>query len=91
MRRPPGARAWCRSSRPGAQFDRALAIATHIAAQAPLGVQAALASARLARREGPRAALEALMPALPAILQTQDMREAVLAFTQRRQAVFTGR
>lgn len=76
---------------PGAQFDAALRIAERIAAAAPLGVQAALASSRLARREGPRAALEALMPALPAILQTQDMREAVLAFTQRRQAVFTGR
>ena len=31
------------------------------------------------------------MPALPAMIQTEDMREAVLAFTQRRQAVFTGR
>jgi enoyl-CoA hydratase/carnithine racemase len=76
---------------PGAQLHAALRIAERIAAAAPLGVQAALASSRLARREGPRAALEALMPALPAILQTEDMREAVLAFTQRRQAVFSGR
>ncbi len=76
---------------PGQQFDVALAIAERIASAAPLGVQAALASSRLARREGSRAALEALMPALPAMMQTEDMREAVLAFTQRRQAVFTGR
>lgn len=76
---------------PGQQFETALSIAERIASAAPLGVQAALASSRLARREGPRAALEALMPALPALMQTEDMREAVLAFTQRRQAVFTGR
>ena len=76
---------------PGQQLAAALELAGKIAAAAPLGVQASLASSRLARRECPRAALEALMPALPAMMQTQDMREAVLAFTQRRQAVFTGR
>lgn len=76
---------------PGQQLDAALAIAGKIAAAAPLGVQASLASSRLARREGPRAALEALMPSLPAMMDTEDMREAVLAFTHRRQAVFTGR
>ena len=75
---------------PGRQLDVALEIAGKIAAAAPLGVQASLASSRLARRQGPRAALEALMPSLPAMMQTMDMREAVLAFTQRRQAVFTG-
>ncbi len=76
---------------PGKQLDMALEIAEKIAIAAPLGVQASLASSRLARREGPRAALDALMPSLPAMMQTEDMREAVLAFTQRRQAVFTGR
>jgi enoyl-CoA hydratase len=76
---------------PGRQLDVALEIAEKIAAAAPLGVQASLASSRLARREGPRTALEALMPSLPAMMATEDMREAVLAFTQRRQAVFTGR
>ena len=76
---------------PGQQLDMALAIAEKIAAAAPLGVQASLASSRMARRDGPRAALEALLPTLPAMMDTEDMREAVLAFTQRRQAVFTGR
>ena len=75
---------------PGQQLDAALAIAGKIAAAAPLGVQAALASSRLARNAGNRAGLEALMPALPAMMQTRDMAEAVLAFTERRQAVFTG-
>ena len=76
---------------PGQQLEAALEIAGKIAAAAPLGVRASLASSRLARREGPRAALEALMTSLPAMMDTEDMREAVLAFTQRRQAVFTGR
>jgi enoyl-CoA hydratase/carnithine racemase len=77
--------------KPGRQLEAALEIAEKIAAAAPLGVQAALASSRLARNAGNRVALEALMPALPAMMQTEDMREAVLAFTERRQAVFKGR
>jgi enoyl-CoA hydratase/carnithine racemase len=76
---------------PGRQLEAALQIAGRIAAAAPLGVQAALASSRLARRAGELAALQALMPALPAMMQTEDMAEAVRAFTERRQAVFTGR
>ncbi|KFN43467.1 crotonase/enoyl-CoA hydratase family protein [Arenimonas oryziterrae] len=76
---------------PGQQLDAAVQIAQRIAAAAPLGVQAALASSRLARRQGERAALDALMPALPAMLRTEDMQEAVRAFGERRQAVFTGR
>ena len=40
---------------------------------------------------GNRAGLEALMPSLPGLMQTEDMAEAVRAFTERRQAVFKGR
>jgi enoyl-CoA hydratase/carnithine racemase len=76
---------------PGRQFDTAVEVAEMIAAAAPLGVQAALASSRMARNLGNRAALEALMPSLPAMMQTEDMVEAVRAFTERRQAVFKGR
>ena len=31
------------------------------------------------------------MPSLPAMMNTEDMAEAVRAFTERRQAVFKGR
>jgi enoyl-CoA hydratase len=76
---------------PGEQLAAALEIAERIAAAAPLGVQASLASSRTARVAGDRAALDGLMPALPAMMGTEDMREAVRAFTEKRQAVFTGR
>ena len=75
----------------GQQLDAAIHIAEKIAAAAPLGVQASLASSRLARVAGNRVALEALMPALPAMLRTEDMQEAVRAFGERRQAQFSGR
>ena len=75
---------------PGEQFEAALKIARTIANAAPLGVQAALASSRLARVHGDKAALEALMPALPAMMQTQDMQEAIAAFKEKRAPVFKG-
>lgn len=76
---------------PGMQLERALAIAAHIAAQAPLGVQAALASARLARTRGDFAALAQLFPALLPVMRSEDMQEAVRAFVERRPAIFKGR
>lgn len=75
---------------PGEQFDAALKIARTIANAAPLGVQAALASSRLARIHGDKTALEALMPALPAMMKTEDMLEAIAAFTEKRAPVFKG-
>jgi enoyl-CoA hydratase len=76
---------------PGEQFESALKIARKIATAAPLGVQAALASSRLARMQGDKAALQALMPSLPAMMQTEDMHEAIAAFKEKRPAVFKGK
>jgi enoyl-CoA hydratase len=76
---------------PGAQFECALKIAHRIATAAPLGVQAALASSRLARMQGDNIALQALMPSLPAMMQTEDMHEAIAAFKEKRPAVFKGK
>ena len=53
---------WCRRCvDPGMELARALEIAQTVAAQSPLGVQATLASARLARTQGEVAALRRLM------------------------------
>lgn len=76
---------------PGEHLEMALDIAQSIAAAAPLGVQASLRLARTARRDGPEAGIAALFPALDEVMRSEDSREAVQAFAQRREPVFTGR
>jgi enoyl-CoA hydratase len=75
----------------GAQFDAALAIAERIAAQAPLAVQAALANAFTAVREGDAAAEAQLQPALVRLAASEDARIGLQAFLSRSPASFVGR
>ncbi|MFH1980391.1 MAG: crotonase/enoyl-CoA hydratase family protein [Pseudomonadota bacterium] len=75
---------------PGNQFDSAMAIARTITAQAPLGVQASLKSARLARRQGEIAAIKQLLPDLLPLMKSRDVQEGITAFIERREARFTG-
>ncbi|WP_426515937.1 crotonase/enoyl-CoA hydratase family protein [Diaminobutyricibacter sp. McL0618] len=75
----------------GEQFDRALAIAERIAAQAPLAVQATLANAKLAIRDGDAAAESELQPALARLATTKDARIGMEAFLRRTEAQFVGR
>ncbi|MCU0264605.1 MAG: crotonase/enoyl-CoA hydratase family protein [Actinomycetia bacterium] len=75
----------------GAQLARATEIAHTIAAQAPLGVQGTLANARVADAEGPAAAREHLAQLLPGVLASDDAREGLMSFVERRSARFTGR
>lgn len=74
----------------GQQFDRALAIAERIAAQAPLAVQATLANAKRAIREGDAAAESELQPALARLAATEDARIGMEAFLRREEAEFVG-
>jgi enoyl-CoA hydratase len=71
-------------------FDRAFALAEKIAAQAPLGVQATLASARIGLHEGEAAAAGALPAQVTLILKSSDAREGVQSFVERRAGKFTG-
>jgi enoyl-CoA hydratase/carnithine racemase len=75
---------------PGKQIDRAFDIATTISKQAPLGVMATLASARLARAKGENQAIARLLPDLFPIMQSQDLKEGVQSFIERREAKFKG-
>lgn len=75
----------------GTQVERATAIAERIAAQAPLGVRATLANARVARDDGPAAAVAHLQASLPPILTSADAVEGVMSFVERRPATFQGR
>jgi enoyl-CoA hydratase/carnithine racemase len=72
-------------------MDRAVALANVIAAQAPLGVRATIASARLAFTEGDEEAARRRLPDLQPILASDDAREGVQSFVERRAAVFRGR
>lgn len=75
----------------GAQLGAALAIAERIAAQAPLAVQATLANAVIAVRDGDAAAAAALQPALVRLAGSEDARIGMQAFLTRTAAEFVGR
>jgi enoyl-CoA hydratase/carnithine racemase len=73
---------------PGQQLERAIWIAQRIAAQAPLGVQATIRSARHAVEQD--AAARALLPEIMRLMSTNDAKEGVQSFLERRSANFTG-
>jgi enoyl-CoA hydratase/carnithine racemase len=75
---------------PGTQLDRAIQLAEKIAAAAPLGVRATLATAHQAISvEEPT--LQGLLPEFQKITQSEDAQEAQRAFRENRQPVFRGR
>jgi enoyl-CoA hydratase len=75
----------------GRQLERAIEIAERIAAQAPLGVQATLRSARVAILEGEDRAAARIRDDMPRILASDDFREGVASFRERRPARFVGK
>jgi enoyl-CoA hydratase len=75
----------------GAQFERGLELARRVAAQAPLAVQAALANARLAVRDGDAAAEAGLQPELVRLAGSEDARIGMQSFATRTAAEFVGR
>ena len=74
---------------PGQQLERAIAIAETIAAQAPLGVRATIASARQAVVEAEAA--QALLPVVQQLMASADAREGMMSFLERRAAKFEGK
>jgi enoyl-CoA hydratase len=75
----------------GTQLGRAVELARRIAAQAPLAVQATLASARLATREGEAAAEARLAGELVRLASSEDARTAMAAYLSKQPAEFVGR
>jgi enoyl-CoA hydratase/carnithine racemase len=77
---------------PGRQLDRAIELAEMIAEKSgPLGVKTTLASAHRARIEGEAAAFARLDPDMAELFDTEDGREGLESFTERREARFVGR
>ena len=72
-------------------LPRALWIAERIAAQAPLGVQATLASARQAVQQGEAIAAAALPSVMRQLMASEDAAEGVRAMLERRPGDFQGR
>jgi len=75
----------------GQQYARGLELAHRVAAQAPLAVQAALANARIAVRDGDAAAEAALQPELVRLVRSEDARIGMEAFLTRTPAQFIGK
>src|SRR5690554_4270187 len=76
---------------PGEQFNKAMEIAEKIAKAAPLGVQGSLKSSKIAVSEGQEAAKERLFPELRPVMASEDVKEGIQSFLERREAVFKGK
>ena len=74
-----------------ALMERAIAIAERVCLQAPIAVRATLESARRGLHEGERAAARALRDQIVSVMQTQDAREGLESFVQRRDGRYVGR
>lgn len=74
----------------GQQFEEALKIAERISRQAPLGVSATLNSSRLSISQGEQVAMDRLIPDLLPLIKSDDFKEGVQSFLERRDASFTG-
>jgi len=72
-------------------LDRALELAGVIAANAPLAVQVALASARAAERAARDAARQVIVDNNARLLSSSDAAEGVSAFLERRAPAFQGK
>ncbi len=73
----------------GKDLERAIEIATTISKQAPLGVRETIASARRAIDE--EEAAKALMPVLAKLMASDDAREGLMSFLERRAGNFSGK
>ena len=75
----------------GQELAKATEIATTIAKQAPLAVQASLVNARVAIEKGHDVALAEMMGLARKLMESEDAKEGVASFVERREAVFKGR
>jgi enoyl-CoA hydratase/carnithine racemase len=75
----------------GTQLERAVELARVIAANAPIAVRAALASARAAERASRDAARQVVLDYNATIIASADAMEGMRAFMERREPKFEGR
>lgn len=75
----------------GRQVERAMELAEIICRNAPLGVQVTKEAGRKFIEAGEQAAIAAIPTVLQRVMNTEDAREGIKSFVQRRKAVFQGR
>ncbi len=76
---------------PGCQRERAVELARQMLACSPSALVHAIANARLAIDEGPAAAATAVPAMAAAVQATEDFKEGIASFVERREARFVGR
>lgn len=75
----------------GSERGRAIALASRIAEMAPIAVAATRRSARIALEDGFAKSVARLLPDLEEVYRSEDAREGVNSFLERRGATFSGR
>jgi enoyl-CoA hydratase/carnithine racemase len=75
----------------GQEFHRAVELAERICRQAPLAVRATMENARVAHTHGWQAAYLQIAATQKFLYNSEDSKEGVQSFLEKRDARFTGR
>ena len=75
----------------GRQVDRAMEVAQLIAKNAPLGIQITKPAALKFIEAGEKPAIEIIPKIRERVMNSEDMKEGIQSFIERRAAVFKGR
>jgi enoyl-CoA hydratase/carnithine racemase len=75
----------------GKQLEKAMELARKVASAAPLGVRNILRNGRIAESEGELAAKETIYQDVAKVMKSEDMKEGLQSFIERRTAVFKGK
>jgi len=75
----------------GRQVDRAMEVAQLIAKNAPLGIQITKQAALKFIEAGEKSAIEIIPKIRERVMNSEDMKEGIQSFIERRAAVFKGR
>ena len=76
---------------PGKQLEKAMEMARKVASAAPLGVRNILKSGRLAETKGEQAAKDVIFHDVAEVMKSDDMKEGLQSFIERRTAVYKGK
>ena len=75
----------------GRQVDRAMELAQLIVKNAPLGIQITKQAALKFIEAGEKSAIEIIPKIRERVMNSEDMKEGIQSFIERRAAVFKGR